>query len=226
MIKNKHNLSKVILMHPNSYQKLINNDRGNELINIKFLPILNNNKISDFDKWIKIRQELSYYQNKKRNKSWNFQNEQKANPITTKTIESQTTDWIDIKPSTSKSTSKYDHSRPEKFEFPDLPPESDNEDFSSNKKENVVSDKRKVSDTSFLDSETDKKKIGLEKPVLKVKLNERQRKFKAKLQKLKTETLPYQNFKYVTGRERLMRSVRTKNPVQTGKNKLNWISYH
>jgi len=88
MIKNKHNLSKVILMHPNSYQKLINNDRGNELINIKFLPILNNNKISDFDKWIKIRQELSYYQNKKRNKSWNFQNEQKANPITTKTNES------------------------------------------------------------------------------------------------------------------------------------------
>jgi len=40
----------------------------------------------------------------------------------------------------------YDHSRPEKFE---LPPESDDEDFSSNKKENVVSDKRKVSDTFF-----------------------------------------------------------------------------
>jgi len=71
-----------------------------------------------------IRQDLSYYQNKKRNKSWNFQNEQKANPITTRTTKSQTTDWIDIKPSTSKSTSKYDHSRPEKFEFPDLPPES------------------------------------------------------------------------------------------------------
>jgi len=45
-------------MHPNSYQKLINNDRGNELKNIKFLPILNNNKISDFDKWLKIRREL------------------------------------------------------------------------------------------------------------------------------------------------------------------------
>jgi len=83
-----------------------------------------------------------------------------------------------------------------------------------------------VSDTSYLDSQTDKRKIGLEKPVFKVKLNERQRKLKAKLLKLKTETLPYQNFKYVTGRERLMRSVRTKNPVQTGKNKLNWISYH
>jgi len=37
-----------------------------------------------------------------------------------------------------------------------------------------------VSDTPFLDSQTDKKKIGLEKPVLKVKLNERQRKLKAK----------------------------------------------
>jgi len=104
------------------------------IINIKFLPILNNNKISDFDKWLKIRQELSYYQNKKRNKSWNFQNEQKANPITTRTMESQTTDWIDIKPSTSKSTSKYDYSLPKKFEFPDLPPESDDTDFSSNKK--------------------------------------------------------------------------------------------
>jgi len=45
--------------------------------------------------------------------------------------------------------------------------------------------------------------------VLKVKLNERQRKLIAKLQ----------NFKYVSGRERLMRSVRTKNAVQTGKNK-------
>jgi len=56
-----------------------------------------------------------------------------------------------------------------------------------------------VSDTSFSESKTDKKKIGLEKPVLKVKLNERQRKLKAKLQKLKTETLPNQNFKYVTG---------------------------
>jgi len=52
-------------MHTNSYQKLINNDSGNELINITFLPILNNNKISDFDKWLKIRQEISYYQNKK-----------------------------------------------------------------------------------------------------------------------------------------------------------------
>jgi len=60
----------------------------------------------------------------------------------------------------------------------------------------------------------------------KVKVNERQPKLKAKLQKLKTEPLPYQHFKYVTGRERVMRSVRTKNPVQTGKNKLNWISYH
>jgi len=85
-----------------------------------------------------------------------------------------------INPSTLKSTSKYDHSHPEKFELPDLPPESDYEDFISNKQENVVSDKRKVSDTPFLDSQTDKKKIGLEKPVLKVKLNERQRKLKAK----------------------------------------------
>jgi len=191
MITNKHNLSKVILMHTNSYQKLINNDRGNELINTKFLPILNNNKISDFDKWLKIRQELSYYQNKKVINHGIFKINKKRIPITTRTIESQTTDWIDIKPSTSKSTSKYDHSRPEKFEFPDLPPESDADDFSSNKKENVVSDKLKVSDTSFLDSQIDKKKIGLEKPVLKVKLNERQRKLKAKLQKLKTETLPY-----------------------------------
>jgi len=70
---------------------LINNDRGNQLINITFLPILNNNKISDFDKWLKIRQELRYYQNKKRNKSWNFQNEQKPNSITTRTIKPQTT---------------------------------------------------------------------------------------------------------------------------------------
>jgi len=41
---------------------------------------------------------------------------------------------------------------------------------------------------------------------------------------LKTE--PYQDFKYVRGRERVMRSVRTKNPVQAGKNKLNWVSNH
>jgi len=37
------------------------------------------------------------------------------------------------------STFKYDHSRPEKLVFPDLPPESDNSD----------SDKRKVSNTRF-----------------------------------------------------------------------------
>jgi len=30
MIKYKHNLSKVILMHPSNYQKLINSDRGND----------------------------------------------------------------------------------------------------------------------------------------------------------------------------------------------------
>jgi len=104
---NKH-LLYVLKKADNRLRKAIisNNNSGNELINIQFLPILNNNKISDFDKWIKICQEISYYQNKKRNKSWNFQNEQKANPITTRTIESQTTDWFDIKPSTSKSTSK------------------------------------------------------------------------------------------------------------------------
>jgi len=46
-------------MHPNTYQKLINNDIENELINIQFLPILNNIKVTDFDKWLKTRQELS-----------------------------------------------------------------------------------------------------------------------------------------------------------------------
>jgi len=46
--------------------------------------------------------------------------------------------------------------------------------------------------------------------VLKVKLNERQRKLKAKLQKLKTETLPNLNFKYVTGRKRLEQKIQYK----------------
>jgi len=50
-----------MLMHPYIYQKIIFNDSGNKLINLKCLPILNCNKLCDFDKWLKVRQELSYY---------------------------------------------------------------------------------------------------------------------------------------------------------------------
>jgi len=43
------------------------------------------------------------------------------------------------------------HLQPEKLEYPDLPPESYSEGFKSNKKPKVVSDKRKLGDTIFLE---------------------------------------------------------------------------
>jgi len=125
------------------------------IINIQVLPIFSNNKLSDFDKWLEIRQEFTI---KITIKIKNVIN----HGIFKMNQERILLQPEQVNPITSKSTLKYDHSRREKFEFPDLPPESDNKDFNSNKKENLVSDKRKVSDTSFLDSQTDKKKIGFE----------------------------------------------------------------
>jgi len=56
------------------------------------------------------------------------------------------------------------------IEFPYLPAESNIDYLYSNEMQTVVSVKRKLSNTTVLDSQTDIKKLGLERAVVKVKL--------------------------------------------------------
>jgi len=93
-MKNSQNkLVKVILMQPTEYHKLITNTRGEEIINRKFLPIICNSKLSDFDKWIKIRQELNYFVYKKKKRG--IYTENKIQPKSSSFINNSTQTYYD-----------------------------------------------------------------------------------------------------------------------------------
>jgi len=108
-MKNSQNkLVKVILMQPTEYHKLIKNTRGEELINKKFLPIICNSKLSDFDKWIKIRQELNYFVYKKKKRG--IYTENKISPNSSSSINTSTQTYyeksnFEEKPVSSKKVS-------------------------------------------------------------------------------------------------------------------------
>ncbi|QKS69577.1 hypothetical protein 3 [Drosophila-associated adintovirus 2] len=107
MHNSTHKLIKVILMQPNEYHKLITNNRGEELINRKFLPIICNSKLSDFDKWIKIRQELNYFVYKKKKRGlYSDINKNQEKSIINMNVSTQT---YDEKPTTSKQEKTYDN---------------------------------------------------------------------------------------------------------------------
>lgn len=92
-------------MQPNEYHKLITNNRGEELINRKFLPIICNSKLSDFDKWIKIRQELNYFVYKKK-KRW-LKTDNKDHQSNTSSTMHVSTQTFDEKPTTSKQMKDF-----------------------------------------------------------------------------------------------------------------------
>lgn len=210
-------------MHPNEYHKIINDEKGTDLISKKFLPILNNSKISDFNKWIQIRQELCYYQNKKRNKSMNIKTSNQSPISSLRTTPTQTVASIDYPIKSLKTDlidSKSTIPAPEKLQFPDLPSSDDEDDFKSAKSIslNLNDNKRRVHDTSFQDLNVVKKAKST-----KVKLTDKQRKLKTNLKKYKTDQKRLRDLKYITAREKLSRSV--KRGIQYGKNRIDWISY-
>lgn len=64
-MSNKKNFNQVILLHPNSYYMMLEDKLSNDFINRKLIPCLNDESISDFNKWILIKQELNMFMKRK-----------------------------------------------------------------------------------------------------------------------------------------------------------------
>lgn len=64
-MSNKGKFNQVILLHPNTYYVMLEDQLSTEFISRKLIPYLNDDSISDFNKWIKIKQELNIYMKRK-----------------------------------------------------------------------------------------------------------------------------------------------------------------
>lgn len=68
-MSNKQNLSKMILLYPSAYKRLMANNENqadSEFINRKLIPTVKNENLSDSNYWYKIQQELIKNSNLKR----------------------------------------------------------------------------------------------------------------------------------------------------------------
>lgn len=64
-MSNKGKLNQVILVHPNTYYLMLEDQLSSEFISRKLIPYLNDKSISDFNKWIMIKQELNIFMKRK-----------------------------------------------------------------------------------------------------------------------------------------------------------------
>lgn len=64
-MSNKKQLNQVILLHPNTYYLMLENQVSTDFITRKLIPYLNDKSTTDFNKWIKIKQELNMFMQRK-----------------------------------------------------------------------------------------------------------------------------------------------------------------
>lgn len=64
-MSNRKKLNQVILLHPNTYYMMLEDKSSSEFINRKLISCLNDESISDFNKWTIIKQELNMFMRRK-----------------------------------------------------------------------------------------------------------------------------------------------------------------
>lgn len=64
-MSNKKKFNQVILLHPNTYYLLLDNQLSSDFITRKLFPYLNDKSITDFNKWMMIKQELNMFMRRK-----------------------------------------------------------------------------------------------------------------------------------------------------------------